>query len=172
MGGNRRDRRHALVVAALLLLAYFLVPVQADPDTTRLVLRSTAAALLVATVALLVTRQVRRQLTAAAPRGESEVRSLIRLSVALFAGLLTFALADYVVAMSRPDEFANLDTRIDALYFALATLTTIGYGDVHPQGQIARLVVCAQMAFSIGVIATGASIVVRQLTERPGQGRG
>ncbi|MFE9654900.1 ion channel [Micromonospora sp. NPDC006431] len=44
-------------------------------------------------------------------------------------------------------------------------MTTIGYGDVHAQGQVARVVVCVQMLFSIGVIATGVSIVVRQVTQ-------
>ncbi|MCI4065101.1 potassium channel family protein [Micromonospora sp. R77] len=163
----RREQRRAAVSAVLLLLAYFLVPVEADPNGLRLALRSIGTLLLVVVVALLVTGQVRRQLRATAPTGDTEVRQLIRLAVALLAGVLVFALADYVVADSRPDQFANLNTRIDALYFALATLTTIGYGDVHAQGQIARVVVCGQMLFSIGVVTTGASIVVKQLTQRP-----
>ena len=172
MGGNgswRRERRRAAIGCLLLLLAYFLVPVEPDPNGPRLVLRSVGTLLLVLTVAALVTGQVRRQLTAPTPTGDAEARSLVRLTVALVAGVVTFALADYVVANTRPDQFADLDTRVDALYFTLATLTTIGYGDVHAQGQIARVVVCAQMLFSIGVIATGASILVRQLTGRPGR---
>jgi voltage-gated potassium channel Kch len=162
---DRREQRRAVVTCALLLLAYFLVPVEADPNGLRLALRSLGTLLLVVAVALLVTGQVRRQLTA--PAGAAELSSVIRLVVALIAGLLVFALADYVVADSRPGQFVGLNTRIDALYFALTTLTTVGYGDVHAQGQIARVVVCGQMVFSIGVIATGASIVVKQLTRRP-----
>jgi voltage-gated potassium channel Kch len=163
----RREQQRAAAACALLLLAYFLVPVERDPNGLRLALRSAGTLLLVVIVALLVTGQVRRQLRAAPPTGDTEVRQLIRLAVLLLAGVLVFALADFVVADSRPGQFANLNTRIDALYFALATLTTIGYGDVHAQGQIARLVVCAQMLFSIGVVTTGASIVVKQLTRRP-----
>ncbi|RKN38425.1 potassium channel family protein [Micromonospora endolithica] len=162
---RRQARRNGLSAALLLVVAYFVVPVEPDPNGLRLVLRSASTLLLVAVVAALVTGQVRRQLAAEAPTGEPEVRALIRLAVALVAGLLSFALADYVIARSAPGEFVNLTTRIDALYFALATLTTIGYGDVHAQGQVARVAVCAQMVFSIGVLATGASIVVRQLTE-------
>ncbi|WP_319460854.1 potassium channel family protein [Micromonospora sp. RTP1Z1] len=163
-GSYRRDRRQALAACALLVLAFFLVPLESDPNGLRLILRAAGTLLLVLTVALLVTGQVRRQLTA--PTGGAEIRSLIRLVVALVTGLLVFALADYVVANGRPGQFAGLDTRVDALYFALTTLTTVGYGDVHAQGQIARVVVCVQMAFSIGVLATGASIVVRQLTQQ------
>ncbi|WP_446219365.1 potassium channel family protein [Micromonospora sp. IBHARD004] len=164
-GSYRRERWRTLVACVLLFLAYFLVPVEPDPNGLRLTLRSAGTLLLVVAVALLVTGQVRRQLTA--PAGGAEVRSLIHLVVALVAGLLVFALADYVVADSQPGQFVGLDTRVDALYFALTTLTTVGYGDVHAQGQIARILVCVQMAFSIGVIATGASIVVKQLAQRP-----
>lgn len=163
-GAYRRERRRALAACVLLVLAFFLVPVEPDPNGLRLAVRSAGTLLLVVIVALLVTGQVRRQL--AAPPGGAGIRSLIRLVVALVAGLLVFALADYVVANSRPGQFVGLDTRIDALYFALTTLTTVGYGDVHAQGQIARILVCVQMIFSIGVIATGASIVVKQLTQR------
>ncbi|MGR6318186.1 potassium channel family protein [Micromonospora soli] len=163
----RRQRRRAAVAVALLLVAYFAVPVERDPNGLRLALRSAGTLVLVIVVALLVTGQVRRQLTPEQPTGEAESRALVRLAVALVAGLLVFALADYVVANSRPGEFSGLETRIDALYFALATLTTVGYGDVHAQGQVARVVLCAQMLFSIGVVATGASIVVKQMTQRP-----
>ncbi|MEV1144893.1 ion channel [Micromonospora sp. NPDC049799] len=163
----RRERRNALLTCLLLVVVYFVVPVEADPNGLRLALRSAGTLVLVVVVAWLVTSQVRRQLRVDTPFGEPEVRALNRLAVTLVAGLLVFALADYVLARSSPDEFVNLRTRIDALYFALATLTTIGYGDVHAQGQVARLVVCAQMVFSIGVIATGASIVVRQLMQAP-----
>ncbi|MEV0806926.1 potassium channel family protein [Micromonospora sp. NPDC050200] len=170
-GSYRRERRWAVVASVLLVLAYFLVPVAPDPNRLRLVLRSAGTLILVLTVALLVTGQVRRQLAGQTPTDNAQVRALIRLAVALVAGVLAFALADYIVADSRPGEFVNLETRIDALYFALATLTTIGYGDVHAEGQIARVVVSAQMLFSIGVVTTGASIVVKQLTGRPRQGR-
>ncbi|MET8910406.1 potassium channel family protein [Micromonospora sp. NPDC004551] len=163
----RRERWRAAAAVALLLLAYFVVPVAPDPNGLRLALRSLGTLILVLVVAFLVTGQVRRQLAATQPTDGAETRALIRLAVALIAGLLVFALADYVVASSRPGEFNGLHTRIDALYFALATLTTVGYGDVNAAGQIARVVVSAQMVFSIGVIATGASIVVKQMTQRP-----
>lgn len=163
----RRERWRAGVAVALLLVAYFTVPVEPDPNGLRLALRSVGTLLLVIVVAFLVTGQVRRQLALEQPTGDAETRALIRLAVALIAGLLVFALADYVVARTRPSEFSGLGTRIDALYFALTTLTTVGYGDVHAQGQLARVVVCGQMIFSIGVIATGASIVVKQMSQRP-----
>ncbi|SCF45508.1 Ion channel [Micromonospora matsumotoense] len=169
-GNYARARWHTLAACVLLLVSYFLIPLEPDPNGLRLTLRVVGTLLLISMVTFLVTRQVTRQLGARAPVGEDEVRSLSKLVVALVAGLLAFAVADYVVAGSGPDQFSGLHTRLDALYFALTTLTTVGYGDVHPQGQLAKAIVCVQMVFSIGVIATGASIVVRQLTGRPGRG--
>ncbi|MEV0152517.1 potassium channel family protein [Micromonospora sp. NPDC050686] len=163
----RQERRRAVAACAVLLAAYFLVPSEPDPNGLRLVLRSLATLLLVVVVVVLVTGRVRGQMAAARQGATAELHALLRLAVLLVAGLLTFALADYVVARSRPEQFVGLQTRVDALYFALTTLTTVGYGDVHAQGQIARVVVCVQMLFSIGVITTGASMVVKQLTSRP-----
>ncbi|MEU7616784.1 potassium channel family protein [Micromonospora rifamycinica] len=169
-GSYPQARRHALAACALLLASYFLIPLEPDPNGLRLTLRAVGTLLLISVVTFLVTRQVGRQLGNRAPVGADEARSLSRLVVALVAGLLAFALADYVVAGSGPGQFFGLHTRLDALYFALTTLTTVGYGDVHAQGQLAKAIVCVQMLFSIGVIATGASIVVRQLTGGPGRG--
>jgi len=91
--------------------------------------------------------------------------------VALIAGANAFALADFVVAISGPHEFEGLTTRTDALYFALATLFTVGYGDIHAASQGARVLVIFQMIFNIGVLATGASLLVNQATRRIQQRR-
>lgn len=80
--------------------------------------------------------------------------------------MLFSAAADYVVATTGPGQFEGLSTRIDALYFALSSLATIGYGDVHPVGQFARRLVSAQIVVNVGVVATAAGLVFRGLTDR------
>ncbi|TDC29481.1 two pore domain potassium channel family protein [Micromonospora sp. 15K316] len=44
---------------------------------------------------------------------------------------------------------------VDALYFALATLTTSGYGDLSAPGQFGRAFVRPQMVFGVGVLTDG-----------------
>ncbi|MFB9662569.1 potassium channel family protein [Glycomyces mayteni] len=150
--------RYAIVCAALGV-AYAVVPMRADADTLVLVLRWTATAAMLATIALVARWEVVRQLRdPAAPLGG--------LLVAVLGGVLVFALADYGVAVHRPGQFAGIATRIDALYFALSTLLTVGFGDVHAQGQIARGLVTVQMAFNVTVIAASASLMTRKLTLR------
>jgi voltage-gated potassium channel len=161
-GLTARSLARVAAASALLLAAYYVVPVEPGVHGWRLVVRSLSSVLGVVVAAWLAIRQVHRQLRAA---GDEEP-PLAGLAIALVGGVAAFALADYVLAMSAPDQFAGLRTRTDALYFALGTLLTVGYGDVHAQGQAARLLVSAQMLFNIAVLATGASLLVNLAMER------
>lgn len=44
------------------------------------------------------------------------------------------------MASSDPGQFRGLETKIDAVYFAVVIMSTIGFGDITPVGQAARLV--------------------------------
>jgi voltage-gated potassium channel len=66
-------------------------------------------------------------------------------------------------AYALRDEFGNLDTVVDAVYFALVTSSTVGYGDITPQTGTARLfglsallVGTASFAVALGVLLTPA----------------
>ncbi|MEV7228644.1 potassium channel family protein [Polymorphospora sp. NPDC051019] len=152
---------HPALTCALIVAIFYLVPVEPDAGGARLVVRGAASAVVLLLVAWLVGAQIRRQIADPRPAGGAA-----GLAVALVGGLVIFALADYIIAISGPDQFASLRTKTDALYFALATLATVGYGDVHPTGQLARAVVMVQMAFNLVVLATGASIFIDLITDR------
>jgi len=72
-------------------------------------------------------------------------------------GLIFFAVVDLAVARTAPSAFISLETKTDALYFAVATLSTVGFGDVHAQGQIARGLVIVQMVFNVVVLTRAAN---------------
>jgi voltage-gated potassium channel len=150
-----------LGASTLLVVLYYIVPVEPGDSAWRLVARIVSAVLCVAGATVLIVRQVRKQMNV----GDDEP-PLAGLAIALVAGLVAFAMTDYLIAYSDPTEFAELTTRTDALYFALSTLLTVGYGDVHAVGQLARAVVIIQMAFNIVILATGASLLANQLSDR------
>lgn len=162
MQDKRNQKPHRLrwtLAAVALIVLYLVVPVRAEPDPVVLVLRWTATAGLVAALAIVIRWQAVRQLREPdAPLGA--------LVVGILAGVLLFALVDYGVAVYRPDQFAGLDTRVDALYYALSTLSTVGFGDISAQGQLARVLLCLQMAFNFTAIAGSASLVARKFAER------
>jgi voltage-gated potassium channel Kch len=150
-----------LGASTLLVVLYYVVPVEPGDSDWRLVARLVSAVLCVAGATVLIIRQVRKQMNVA-----DDEPPLAGLAVALVAGLVAFAMTDYLIAYSDPTQFAELTTRTDALYFALSTLLTVGYGDVHAVGQLARGVVTIQMAFNIVVLATGASLLANQISDR------
>ncbi|GAA1690099.1 potassium channel family protein [Glycomyces endophyticus] len=153
--------RYAVACAALAV-AYAVAPVKADADPAALAFRWTLTAAMLVVLALAIRWQAVRQLRdPRAPLGG--------LVVGVLAGVLVFALIDFAVAVHRPGEFTGIATRVDALYFAISTLLTVGFGDVHASGQIARGLLCAQMAFNIIAIAGSASLVARKLTLRARQ---
>ncbi len=98
---------------------------------------------------LLVT-QVRR-----AVRGDglladrlSALVTLVNLVVATFGGVY-FAMAA---------QFHGLRTPLDALYFSVTTLATVGYGDITPVSQAARAVTIVQMLFDLVIVTSAISI--------------
>ena len=111
-------------------------------------------ALLVAVVAW-ITQEVVRQ----SSRRTAEVNQ-DRLLLLVVVGLMFFALIDLVIARTGSSEFVGLETKTDALYFALTTLATIGFGDVHAEGQVARLLLIAQIVFNIVVLTRAAHVLL------------
>ena len=78
------------------------------------------------------------------------------LHLALIAGVVVVALAAVVWALERGDNPA-FDEFGDALWWAIVTTTTVGYGDITPQTGLARLVATGLMLLGIGLIAVLAS---------------
>ena len=76
------------------------------------------------------------------------------LMLLIMAASLTF----FLLNQARPEEFVGLQTKTDALYFTLATMSTVGFGDVHAEGQVARALVCMLIVFNVVVVASLARI--------------
>jgi voltage-gated potassium channel Kch len=92
---------------------------------------------------------------------------LAHLILALELVLLISSLAYYVVARDQPAEFVGLHTRLDALYFSMVTLTTVGYGDVSAHGQLARALVTCQLAFNLVFVGALVGLFQARLQDRP-----
>jgi voltage-gated potassium channel len=149
-----------LLTGVLIIGLYYLVPVEPGVGTTQVLVRAAATAVVGLLITWLIVHQVRGRLR---HPGEGSLAGLL---TAIVGGVAFFALADYITAISASGQFVGLVTKTDALYFALATLTTVGYGDVHAEGQVARAVVAAQLVFNVVIIATGASVLTRELGSR------
>ncbi len=83
------------------------------------------------------------------PLGEA----LAVLSLLVSLVIVGFAGSYYSIAL-RTDGFPAIDTRLDALYFTVVTLGTVGYGDIAPRTQSARALVTFQILVNLSLIAT------------------
>jgi len=145
-----------------LLVAYYAFPVEwagAAPVIVALSIAGTVGGV------VLVGTMMAREL-GSVRRGEPG-RGLRGLSMLLILLVMAASLTFFLINEASPDEFAGLGTRTDALYFTLTTMTTVGFGDVHAEGQLARALVCLLIVFNVVVVAS----LVRAYTTR-GQNQG
>jgi hypothetical protein len=94
-------------------------------------------------------------------RSDSE-ENAIRLEalVAVLYGFVVFTSLIYLAISSDAGEFTGLHTRVDALYFTMSTIATVGFGDVHATGQVARTLVTIQMFLDIVFVGLVARIIL------------
>lgn len=82
-------------------------------------------------------------------------RKLYRVTIVLPSlSLITFmAYGDWIISRLGPGNFTDLKTKWDAVYFTITTIATVGYGDIHPESQLARLWVSAQIVIGFAFVA-------------------
>lgn len=144
-----------LVLPAGVLIAYFSAPMSQDAPLG-VVTGSLLAAGGLGLVAYVVIDEVRRSQKRLRP-----IHMLILVELAVVA----FSWMAYALATYHPGEFVGLETRLDALYFAMTTLSTVGYGDVSAAGQLARGLVLVQLVFNLAFIAVLAGMFKEQMQE-------
>ncbi len=89
------------------------------------------------------------------------VRAVQALATTVPLFLLLFASAYFVMARSSPANFSTHSlTRTDALYFTVTTFSTVGFGDITPVSQSARLVVTVQMLLDLLALGLGIRVFV------------
>jgi voltage-gated potassium channel len=137
----------ALVAAATAV--YYVLPVPgAMRESSWAVMFFLGAAVLGA----LILTAIRSLLRA----GENaRIRGLILL---LTLTVLFFSWSDESVAR-LPGQFTMLSTKTDSLYFNVSTLATVGFGDVHPVGQLARAAVTVQIVFNLVFLGASVSLI-------------
>ncbi|PVD05834.1 hypothetical protein DBP22_23215 [Streptomyces sp. CS207] len=144
--------------AAGVVVAYFLLPLD-HLGPQRPVLSWLLFALILTVVAVLLLRQIRHVLVDRPDSRPGMVLSLlIVLSVHVFS-------ATYYALAKQPGEFTGLHTRVDALYFTVVTLATVGYGDITPRGQSARIITVLQIAYSFVFLTAAATALTQRMRD-------
>jgi voltage-gated potassium channel len=67
--------------------------------------------------------------------------------------LLLFASIHLRLSVEDPDSFTEPLSRTDSLYFTVTVFATVGFGDIAPRTDLARIVTMIQMI--MGLVAVG-----------------
>lgn len=149
----------------------FLVRVALAEDRGRYILRHWLDMLIIALPLLRPLRLLRlvTLLQVLNRRASDELRGKVAVYVAGGSALLAFCGALAVLDAERADPDANIVDFSDALWWAITTMTTVGYGDRYPTTGQGRLVATALMIGGITLLgtvtATLASWLVQHVTE-------
>jgi voltage-gated potassium channel len=74
--------------------------------------------------------------------------------------LLLFASTYFVMERVSAASFTERLTRTDALYFSVTVFSTVGFGDIAPKSEAARVVLIFQMLGDIALLGAGARVLL------------
>jgi voltage-gated potassium channel len=158
----------ASVTATVLVGVYYMVPVSGAMDASAVALLLGGLLLF----AVVITWQIRSILGSRYPG----LRAVEALASAIPLFLLLFALVYFKMADLQPQAFSEPLTRTDSLYFTITMFSTVGFGDITPLTQPARVVTMVQMLGDLVVVGLvlqvmlGAVKAGRQRRERTSAG--
>jgi Ion channel len=146
-------------MATVLVVAYYLIPIEQHPHRS-IVLRLSVA--LVVFVAVLA-----NEVRSIVDHEQPMLRAAVSMATVIPLFLVLFAWIYLTLAHSDPRSFDLPLSRTGALYFAVTVFSTVGFGDIVPKIDAARIVVMVQMMADLIVLA----LVVRLLFGAATRGR-
>jgi voltage-gated potassium channel len=149
----------ALVVAVLIVVLFYVVPLRVSVDLgtiIRLVVGLVALSLLIAW-----------QLRGIARSPYPALRAVETLAMVIPLFLLLFAAAYTLMSQAQPAAFSEELSRTDAVYFSVTVFATVGFGDISPVSDPARVVVTIQMIADLLVLG----LVLQSVLDAVSRGR-
>jgi voltage-gated potassium channel len=147
----RRMVVRALLTSAALVVLYYRLPMTGALDASAIALL--AGGLVV--FAVLIGWQVRAILRSPYPA----LRAIEALAAAIPLFLLLFASAYIVIGNTQAAAFSEPFGKTTALYFTVTVFATVGFGDIVPKTDAARVATTLQMLANLVVVG----LVVRVL---------
>jgi voltage-gated potassium channel len=149
----------ASLTSTVLVVLYYRLPFTAAVDASTFILL--AAGLLL--FSAVITWQVRSIVRSAYPA----LRAIEALAAAIPLFLLLFSAAYVKLADTTAGAFSEPLSRTDALYFTITVFATVGFGDITPVTDAARIATMVQMVGDLLVVG----LVLRVMLGAVKQGR-
>jgi voltage-gated potassium channel len=146
----------AIATASVLLALYFTVPVIHRPHQA-IVLRLTVALALFVAVLLYEIRQI-------SVDREPMLRATVSMATIIPLFIVLFSWIYLTMSRSDPHAFGGMMSRVEALYFTVTVFSTVGFGDITPRTDVARLVTTVQMMADLVVLALVVRLILAAAT--------
>lgn len=88
------------------------------------------------------------------------------LTLLVFSGFLVFIASVSVFVFEHSEPDSKIKTLFDAVYWAIVTLATVGYGDIIPHTIGGRLVAIMLILTSLGILSFFTSILIAAFNEK------
>ena len=141
-----------VLVAVVLVVLYYVLPLDRrwDSDTVIRLLIG------IAVFAGVMVWEVRVIVGSRYPG----LRAAEALGLILPLFLVLFASAYFVMERASAVSFTEPLTRTDALYFTVTVFSTVGFGDIAPKSETARVVLIVQMLADLAFLGAGIRVLV------------
>ena len=143
---------HCLCSLVVIVGLYYVLPFKGHSLDDTAILRLVVGAVLFVAI---MQGQVRRIARADLP----ELRAVESVVVVVALFLCVYASVYVTLSRLRPVSFSERLDRTSGLYFTVTTFGTVGFGDIVPKTDLARLIVSSQILFDVVFIA----VIVRLL---------
>lgn len=142
----------SLASVVTLLVVYFAFPIEGFSDPT--VIGRLALSILCLMVVLAW------QLVAVVRSTRPALRAIEAVSVTVPLFLLMVASTYVLTSQLSEQSFSEDLSKVDALYFTMTVFSTVGFGDIAPRSDLARIVVTAQIVIDLLLIGAGVRLLV------------
>ena len=146
----------AAVSAVLLVALYYLLPIEHRAHQS-VALRLIAALTFFAIVLAIEVRQI-------ANHDRPMLRAGVAMATIIPLFLILFAWIYLTMSASNPASFGEVLNRTGALYFTVTVFSTVGFGDITPKSDPARIVAMVQMLADLAVLAVVVRLILGAAT--------
>jgi len=147
-----RGLLRSLFTAGSVLAIYYVVPLEGRSPAFLYLELGVALALLTVVIAW----QVRSIIGSEHPG----IRASYALASSTPMFLLLFAAAYVILSLNNSEAFSEPLSRSDSIYFTVTVFSTVGFGDITPVTEPARLVVVGQMILDLVVLGLGVRLIL------------
>jgi Ion channel len=150
----------ALGAATALLAIYYLAPLQESHESAFVMV-----AIGIVIISLVLAHEIRAILRHDKPLS----RALVSLAIVIPLFIVVFAWIYLTMSREDPAAFGAPLSRTAALYFTVTVLSTVGFGDIRPTTDPARIVVTTQMVADTILLVVAVRLIFRSASRRSTQ---